>query len=224
MEKESRNLLNKIIENPHEQVQVWSDIFYKLQLETFEKKSSFSHHSKGNLNLERYVVRFHNYSNFIDFPEFVNVTEGQFYQFKAKVLRSHIPKLIEVKRLLHCKKCKSEIPIEASYKYNYIFESVRNCPSSFCKGTPVQNNADEVNLENCVDYQEIIVQPSGKEFGSRRVTLLTITLEDDLVDICAPGDSVIIWLVLELFPGLLESQLSFSVAQLKQDGLPIEEA
>lgn len=115
-------------------------------------------------------------------------------QFKGKVLRSLVPKLIEVKRKLHCRKCRNDIDLEANYEQCYVFQPMKSCPNTNCKGVPYQKQSEEVILENCINYQEILVQPVGKSSpGSRNGSALTVTMENELVDICCPGDTVIIW-------------------------------
>jgi hypothetical protein len=74
------------------------------------------------------------------------------------------PKLLEVKRELYCSKCKTTTVQEANYNYSYLFDVIRGCSTQFCKGVPYpKNDEDNVDLANCIDFQEIIIQPTDND-------------------------------------------------------------
>uniref|UniRef100_A0A6P7GHD8 DNA helicase n=1 Tax=Diabrotica virgifera virgifera TaxID=50390 RepID=A0A6P7GHD8_DIAVI len=61
-----------------------------------------------------------------------------------------------------------------------------------CPGTNLVHFGD-IDSENCKDYQEIKIQEQVKKLGLGSVpSTMWVTLEDDLVDCCQPGDDVTI--------------------------------
>ncbi|XP_055635308.1 DNA helicase MCM9-like [Toxorhynchites rutilus septentrionalis] len=122
------------------------------------------------------------------FPSNDNV--GQFMQIKGSVIRMTQARFLEFKREYVCSRCKMEFRIEAEYEKNYVFDPPRSCPlatQTGCKGIPHQKSA-QPQADYCRDFQEIRIQELMSE---RNVPAsLVVTLENDLVDSCQPGDCV----------------------------------
>lgn len=103
-------------------------------------------------------------------------------------------KLFQYQRKYLCVKCKTPITVTAPYETMYMIKEPKACSNGEgCSGKTFINFGD-MNNENCKDYQEIKIQERIKDLGvgSMPKTML-VTLEDDLVDSCQPGDNVTIW-------------------------------
>lgn len=109
-------------------------------------------------------------------------------------MRMSAAKLLEYQRTYLCVKCKTPIIVTADYDRKYIIKEPRHCINNEgCSGKTFIHFGD-IDNERCKDYQEIKIQEKIKNLGvgSMPNTML-VTLEDDLVDICKPGDNVTIW-------------------------------
>ncbi|XP_065095373.1 DNA helicase MCM9-like [Ochlerotatus camptorhynchus] len=124
----------------------------------------------------------------VAFPNNDNV--GQFLQVKGSIIRMTQARFLEFKREYTCSRCKNDFILEAQYEKSYVFDPPRACPlagETGCKGIPHQKSA-QPQPDYCRDYQEIRIQEIMSE---RNVPAsLLVTLEDDLVDNCQPGDCV----------------------------------
>uniref|UniRef100_A0A182R1J3 DNA helicase MCM9 n=1 Tax=Anopheles funestus TaxID=62324 RepID=A0A182R1J3_ANOFN len=119
-----------------------------------------------------------------------NDSVGQFLQVKGSVIRMTSSRFLEYKREYVCTRCKRKVLIEAEYSKSYVFESPGPCPSAREAGCRGQLNpiSAQPQPDLCRDYQEIRIQEIMSE---RNVPAsLVVTLEDDLVDSCQPGDCV----------------------------------
>lgn len=99
-------------------------------------------------------------------------------------------KLLELKREFICSKCKEVIVVEAEYGLMYRFEVPTHCSSGGCTGTVHQKSINP-EPKYCVNYQEIKIQEALSE--KNIPPTVTITLENELVDSCQPGDCVTVW-------------------------------
>lgn len=109
-------------------------------------------------------------------------------------MRISAAKLLEYQRSYLCVKCKSPMLVPAEYERKYMIKEPKVCLNGEgCSGKNFIHFGGMDN-EKCKDYQEIKIQERVKELGvgSMPNTML-VTLEDDLVDICKPGDNVTIW-------------------------------
>lgn len=115
---------------------------------------------------------------------------GQFVEVKGNVVRMSQAKLLELKRKYACSRCSNTKLVEADYIRMYAFESPSNCTEGNCNGM-LQPINDEPVPSYCIDYQEIKIQePTG---SSNMPKSLLVTLENDLVSTCQPGDCVTVW-------------------------------
>ncbi|XP_001659014.2 probable DNA helicase MCM9 [Aedes aegypti] len=131
----------------------------------------------------------------VAFPNNDNV--GQFVQVKGSVIRMTQARFLEFKKEYTCSRCKNDFTLEAQYEKSYVFDPPRACPlagETGCKGTPHQKSA-QPQPDHCRDYQEIRIQEIMSE---RNVPAsLLVTLENDLVDNCQPGDCVTVVGIIE---------------------------
>lgn len=120
-----------------------------------------------------------------------NKEEGQFLQISGTVMRMTVAKVLEYQRNYICVKCKYSNMIKADYRRKYIIKQPTRCKNpEGCEGTNLIRLGD-LDTDNCKDYQEIKIQERQQGMGSTLSTMW-VTLEDDLVDSCQPGDDVTI--------------------------------
>lgn len=125
-----------------------------------------------------------------------NEHAGDFVQIKGNVVRMTQIKCLEYKRDYECPRCKKIITIQGEYHKFFVIEPPRTCrqndESSSCRGVPKQKSL-QPNPEYCMDVQEIRVQELVSE--KNMPSSIVVTLENDMVDLCQPGDCVTIWYV-----------------------------
>ncbi|KAL1375951.1 hypothetical protein pipiens_017175 [Culex pipiens pipiens] len=150
---------------------------------------------------------------------------GRLVEVSGTVVRmTRSPKFVEFKRDYVCNRCRLEFVVEALYAEKYVFVVPRACPNATetgCKGTPKQKN-DQPLPDYCHSCQEIRIQ---KDAGhSNSANSIEVTLENDLVDSCLPGDRVRIIGTVELrsSPGIVGKQteltLTLNANSLTKDG------
>lgn len=127
-----------------------------------------------------------------------NDQAGRFVQVRGSVVRMTQAKLLEFRREYVCSRCKRSVLAVADYARMYAIEPpTGGCPGAAtaaggggCTGTLYQRSAQLV-AEHCVDVQEICVQEVMSE--RNLPASVVVTLDNDLVDSCQPGDCVTIW-------------------------------
>lgn len=127
-----------------------------------------------------------------------NEHSGDFVQIKGNVIRMTQVKCLEYKRDYECKRCKKLITVEGEYHKFYVIEPPQPCrknpqQSASCRGTP-KPVSTQPNPEYCMDIQEIRLQElvSDRNMPSS----IIVSLENDMVEMCQPGDCVTIWYVM----------------------------
>uniref|UniRef100_A0A0A9XC16 DNA helicase MCM9 n=2 Tax=Lygus hesperus TaxID=30085 RepID=A0A0A9XC16_LYGHE len=116
---------------------------------------------------------------------------GSFLRISGTVVRRTMPKMLEFKKTYLCQKCKYTFVLFAEYEKHYAIQPVGSCRNpETCKSTNVVSVS---NPDDFKDYQELKIQEQvGKlDMGSIPKSML-VTVEDDLVDACKPGDDVVI--------------------------------
>lgn len=114
----------------------------------------------------------------------------QFIEVKGNVVRMSQAKLLELKREYICSRCSKSQVIQGIYIQMYAFEMPKDCSVTNCKGKMYAKD-DKPVPKYSIDYQEIKIQePTG---SSNMPKSLLVTLENDLVLTCQPGDCVTIW-------------------------------
>ncbi|XP_046447049.1 DNA helicase MCM9-like [Daphnia pulex] len=119
---------------------------------------------------------------------------GKFLCIQGTVIRTTQQRVLEYQKEFKCKKCGHEFLVKADYDQYYIIKTPPQCPNSVinCKSTayqPVEKSTPTYRK----DYQEIKLQEPVHKLAVGTVpTSLWVTLEDDLVDKCKPGDDIIV--------------------------------
>ncbi|XP_075210541.1 DNA helicase MCM9-like [Lycorma delicatula] len=117
---------------------------------------------------------------------------GSFLRISGTVIRTIVPKVLEYKREYFCPKCKQTTLVQAQYDKYYVITPPTVCKlTEGCKGilSAVKNGSEHFFK----DYQEIKIQEQVAMLGVGRIPRsMWVTLEDDLVGSCKPGDDVII--------------------------------
>lgn len=118
---------------------------------------------------------------------------GSFLRVSGTVVRITAAKMLEHQRDFVCAKCKHAFTIKAEYELYYCFSPTTHCPNpEKCNGTNF-TPIEKVDHKNYKDFQEIKIQEqvSKLHVGSMPRSMW-VTLEDDLVDSCKPGDDVVV--------------------------------
>ncbi|KAF5304261.1 hypothetical protein FQA39_LY09788 [Lamprigera yunnana] len=115
-----------------------------------------------------------------------------FLQISATVIKTKDSKMLEYQRPYKCSKCKHIQMVQASYEQYYVINPPRKCLNpERCPGKNF-TNCGALNADNCKDYQEIKIQEQTSNLNSTMAASFWVTLEDDQVDTCKPGDDVTI--------------------------------
>ncbi|XP_031340203.1 DNA helicase MCM9-like isoform X2 [Photinus pyralis] len=117
---------------------------------------------------------------------------GLFLQIRGTVIKTKDPKILEYHRLYRCTKCKYVETVTASYDQKFIIVPPKRCPNPEQCGGRNFVGVGGLVAENCKDYQEIKIQELSSNVNSTMPSTMWVTLEDDLVDTCQPGDDVTI--------------------------------
>lgn len=109
-------------------------------------------------------------------------------QIEGSVVRSMSWRKQEIVKDFSCRKCKQGFQLQADRIQKFVFTIPTKCPRADCKGTVYEKETlDGVeNLKNFINSQEITVQPYNKP------TMLTVELDEELVETCFVGDHVTI--------------------------------
>ena len=123
-------------------------------------------------------------------PKCQNV--GTLVSFKGTVIKSTIPKIVEYGKRFRCKKCGHTFLMEADFGQYYRLEKPSVCKNDVgCSGFMFDLVKDDLNLEFCKDYQEIKVQEQVGNLNLGTIPRsIWVALEDDLINVCKPGDDV----------------------------------
>lgn len=140
-----------------------------------------------------------------------------YINYLGTVIRISACKLLEYQRQYICIKCKYPVTVEAIYDKKNIIKKPSKCPNpEGCSSKlipslrfsnllqPIWNflgknlvSFGELDPNNCKDYQEIKIQEDLSQIGVGTVpNQMLVTLEDDLVNVCKPGENVTITYVL----------------------------
>ncbi|XP_037039229.1 probable DNA helicase MCM9 isoform X2 [Bradysia coprophila] len=192
-------LFTDVVNDIHKESLKWSDVVVDLQKRFAETDEEFL--EQDWLIKENCRVRFnnlpeHDFRNRLSFPS--NDDVGKFVQIRGTVLRTTQPKFLEYKTVYICGRCKNTITIEGDYGKYYIVAPPNKCPNG-CTGRPYSDTTNAVN-KNFITYQEIKIMEAVSKKSTPSV--MDVTLDDDLVESCQPGDSVTIC-------GTVESRYTF---------------
>lgn len=93
-----------------------------------------------------------------------------------------------------CTKCKYSITVKADYEQKNLIIPPKKCPNpDNCKNTNLIHFGS-LDSEYCTDYQEIRIQEPVTKLGMGSIpSSMWVTLDNDLVDNCKPGDNITVW-------------------------------
>ncbi|KAK4881303.1 hypothetical protein RN001_004622 [Aquatica leii] len=146
---------------------------------------------------------------------------ASFLQITGTVVKTRDPKMLQYQMMYRCSKCKHTQMIKANYDLRYVIIPPKKCVNrEICQGKNFVSVGD-LDVENCKDYQEIKIQEQTSNLNSTMPSSLWITLEDDLVDLCKPGDDVTICGIMKrrlgpLIPGkTVQNELVFKANHIQ---------
>ncbi|XP_076053168.1 DNA helicase MCM9-like isoform X2 [Oratosquilla oratoria] len=119
---------------------------------------------------------------------------GHMLCFFGTIVRTTAPKMLEYKKDMICTKCRHVFTIKADYDQYYQLARPSRCPNpEDCHSV----NFNPVGVTNhplhTKDYQEIKIQEQVQKLVVGNIPRsMWVTLEDDLVDSCKPGDDVLV--------------------------------
>nr|CAI5840576.1 unnamed protein product [Callosobruchus analis] len=185
-------IIDELLKNPENCLQNLDDAVIKSQLFLLKENNEMCK-VKSNTHCRIYhLPEFPKMKRFI-FP--CSSDADKFLQISGTVMRVTAAKLLEYQRTYICVKCKTSVLIQAEYDKNYVIKQPKKCLT--CFGSNLINFG-ELQNENCKDFQEIKIQEDVKRLGVGSIPdTIWVTLEDDLVDTCKPGDNVTICGVLK---------------------------
>lgn len=119
---------------------------------------------------------------------------GKFLCIQGTCIRTTQQKVLEYQKEFRCKKCEHEFFVKADYDQHYTIKTPPQCPNpTSCKST-VYQPVEKLGPTYRKDYQEIKLQePIHKLSVGQVPSSIWVTLEDDLVDQCKPGDDITVW-------------------------------
>ena len=120
---------------------------------------------------------------------------GKFLCIQGTVIRTTQARILEYEREYKCTKCGHEFLAKAEYDQYYMIQVPVQCPKSSgnCRSTSFKAVEKNIPVYR-KDYQEIKLQEQIQKLAVGTVPKsIWITLEDDLVDQCKPGDDIIVW-------------------------------
>lgn len=186
-----QELANKILKEPEETLKALNE-------STIHVQETILQQNNGNLSVKKFVhIRIHalpacsELHHRLLFPK--NQDLGMFLQVSGTIARMTSTKMLEYQRKYRCVKCKHIMTIYADYdQYNVIIPPKRCTNSDACKSNtliPVSS----LGSDTCRDYQEIKLQEQVAKLGVGAIpNAMWVTLDNDLVDTCQPGDNVTI--------------------------------
>ncbi|KAJ8985625.1 hypothetical protein NQ317_015120 [Molorchus minor] len=185
-------VVSELLKNPEKCLEEWDRASIKAQMAVL-KDAGDNAQIKNNVHCRMYLPRVSTFRKTI-FPG--NDDAGNFLHvavFTGTVMRISAAKLLEYQRNYICVKCKHAMLVKAEYDRKYIIKQPKKCENpEGCSSTNLITFG-ELDSDNCKDYQEIKIQEQVKQLGVGCMpNTMWVTLEDDLVDSCKPGDNVTI--------------------------------
>ncbi|TRY70613.1 hypothetical protein TCAL_02324 [Tigriopus californicus] len=118
---------------------------------------------------------------------------GLLLSIRGTAIKTGWPKMLEKRKRFHCGSCGYSFELEADFEQFYKFDKPATCPNPdrVCRNTYQFTAALDMEPEFCRDYQEIKIQEQVSNLNMGTIPRsIWVTLEDDLVDVCKPGDDV----------------------------------
>ncbi|XP_030755473.1 DNA helicase MCM9-like [Sitophilus oryzae] len=184
------NLGNALLSDPEKSLRNWNDAIMNVQdnfLKEYDKKFKL----KSKVTCRIHTLPPWPHISRVMFPG--NDDAEKFLQITGTVVRLSERKLLEYQRQYMCIKCKYPITVVALYDKKNIIKIPKRCINP--EGCTCKNivSFGELDSFNCKDYQEIKIQEDVSKINIGTVPkTITVTLEDDLVNICKPGENITI--------------------------------
>eukprot|EP00794_Sanderia_malayensis_P020029 gene20029-21992_t len=121
---------------------------------------------------------------------------GSFLANSGTLIRTSLSKLLEFEKEYMCNKCKHVFTVQADLEQYYAFPKPTACPSPEpCNSVKFTCfSGGNKSPTNYKDYQEIKIQEQVQKLSVGTIPRSTwVILEDDLVDMCKPGDDVTVY-------------------------------
>lgn len=126
----------------------------------------------------------------IQFPK--NIDMGCFLKVSGTVVRMTQSKMLEYRKQFICAHCEYTNLVVGEYEQRYILRAPAKCgnPDTQCRSMTF-NQVMQISKEDCKDYQEIKIQEQMNKLAMGSIPgSMWVTIEEDLVDACKPGDDV----------------------------------
>ncbi|XP_019771934.2 DNA helicase MCM9 isoform X1 [Dendroctonus ponderosae] len=183
------DLGNAVLTEPENSLKIWDKAAINVQLKLLQSSPNYS--LKNNVHCRIFNLPSWPHVSRAIFPG--NRDANKFLQLTGIVLRISPRKLLEYQRQYFCAKCKFPIIVEVLYDKKNIIKKPTYCSNP--DGCSSKNivNFEEIDARNYKDYQEIKIQEDLSQMGVGTMpNHLLVTLEDDLVNVCKPGENVTI--------------------------------
>ncbi|EEZ97925.1 DNA helicase MCM9 [Tribolium castaneum] len=182
------NLVNDFLREPEKTLEEWNNALKRVEtnlLLQFEDLYTI----KNNIHCRIYSLPMYPELHRTKFPQ--NDDVNKFLQVTGTVVRTTQMKMLEYQRQYICTKCKHTMVVTAEYEMKNVITPPRQCTNpEGCKGTTIVN-LGELDPTFCKDYQEVKMQETVNKLDIGCMpSSIWVTLEDDLVDSCKPGDNV----------------------------------
>ncbi|XP_064086889.1 DNA helicase MCM9-like isoform X2 [Macrobrachium nipponense] len=119
---------------------------------------------------------------------------GRLLCVSGTVVRTTAAKMLEYQREFVCTKCKHVFTVKADHDQFYQLNKPSRCPNpDECYAYNFQVLGSTSSLLHTKDYQEIKIQEQVQKLVIGTIPRsLWVTLEDDLVGTCKPGDDILV--------------------------------
>ncbi|XP_060528115.1 DNA helicase MCM9-like isoform X2 [Cylas formicarius] len=189
------NLGNTLLSDPEDSFKRWSEAVFVVQHKLINERNESEHEHNYKFKV-KVTCRIHSlppwpHVNRVRFPRSDDV--DQFLQISGTVVKIWSRKLLEYQRSYICTKCKYVVIVEALLEKRNMIKQPKKCTNpEGCSGKSLVNFG-ELDSTNCKDYQEIKIQEDLSKVSLRNMpNTIIVTLDNDLVNICKPGENVTI--------------------------------
>ncbi|XP_050310070.1 DNA helicase MCM9-like [Anthonomus grandis grandis] len=179
-----------LLSDPETVLKKWNDAAFMAQGTFLKNNPNFV--LKNNVNCRVYNLP---PSSQTSLPG--NEDVNRFLQVTGTVVRMSARKLLEFQRQYICVKCKYPVTVEAQYDKMNIIKQPKSCPNPEGCNSKTLLTFGELHNYNCKDYQEIKIQEDLSRLEGAVPNHMIVTLEDDLVNTCKPGENVTITVIVK---------------------------
>ncbi|XP_044258623.1 DNA helicase MCM9-like [Tribolium madens] len=183
------NLVNDFLREPEKTLEEWNNALKRVQTNLMLQSQEDLHTIKDNIHCRIYSLPMYPELHRTKFPQ--NDDVNKFLQVTGTVTRMTQMKMLEYQKQYICTKCKHTMLVTAEYQMKNVIISPKKCTNpEGCKGTTIVS-LGKIDPAFCKDYQEVKMQETVNKLDIGCMpNSIWITLEDDLVDLCKPGDNI----------------------------------